>query len=130
MQLKSQKKKLGKPCQEIFELLCQVQNFEKLMPENTVKFETQQPETFLFGLSGMPEIELKIAEKTTPTKIVMKATSDKVPFQLQINLVSISEKTTEIEFNFDGNFNPMMAMMIKGPVQKLIDTWANNCDRL
>ncbi|HRZ73962.1 MAG TPA: SRPBCC family protein, partial [Flavobacterium sp.] len=31
---------------------------------------------------------------------------------------------------FDGDFNPMMAMMIKGPISKFIETLAANMHKL
>ena len=33
-------------------------------------------------------------------------------------------------FKFEGDFNPMMAMMIKGPITKFIETLAQNMGKL
>ncbi|MDP5081180.1 MAG: SRPBCC family protein, partial [Winogradskyella sp.] len=33
---------------------------------------------------------------------------------------------TEVQLTFDGEFNAMMAMMIKGPISKFIETLATN----
>ncbi|MDH5412981.1 MAG: SRPBCC family protein, partial [Flavobacteriaceae bacterium] len=57
MNLESPKVSVQKSASEIFDFLTKVENFEKIMPENTDKFEAQD-ESFLFALKGMPEIRL------------------------------------------------------------------------
>jgi len=38
----------------------------------------------------------------------------------------VSENKSNILLNFSGNFNPMMTMMIKGPISKFIESLAKN----
>ena len=59
MNLESPKVSVDKSAQIVFDFLTNVKNFKPLMPENTSKFELMDDETFLFALSGMPEIVLK-----------------------------------------------------------------------
>ena len=59
MNLESPKVSIDKSAQIVFDFLTDVKNFKPLMPENTSKFELIDDETFLFALSGMPEIVLK-----------------------------------------------------------------------
>jgi len=49
---------------------------------------------------------------------------------LTANLNEISATTTEIQLLFEGEFNAMMAMMIKGPISKFIETLAQNMSKL
>jgi hypothetical protein len=35
-----------------------------------------------------------------------------------------------VQLHFEGDFNPMMAMMIKGPISKFIETLADNLHEL
>ena len=130
MNLESPKVTVQKSAQDLFELLSDVKNFEKLMPENIAKFEVIGEDAFIFGLKGMPEIKLKIKEKTAPNKIVLGAASDKLPFTLVSNIDSISDSSSEVQLLFEGEFNAMMAMMIKGPISKFIETLANNMTKL
>lgn len=130
MNLESPKVTVEKPAQELFNLLSDVKNFEKLMPENIAKFEVTDADAFIFGLKGMPEIKLKMKEKTAPNKIVLGAASDKVPFTLIANIDSISEQSSAVKLDFEGEFNAMMAMMVKGPISKFIETLANNMTKL
>ncbi|EJL62110.1 hypothetical protein [Flavobacterium sp. CF136] len=130
MNLESPKVTVQKSAQELFDLLTDVKNFEKLMPDNIAKFEVIGEDAFIFGLKGMPEIKLKMKEKTAPNKIVLGAASDKLPFTLVSNIDSISDSESAVQLLFEGEFNAMMAMMIKGPISKFIETLATNMTKL
>ena len=54
MNLESPKVTVEKSAQYQFDALCDVKNYEKLMPENIAKFEVTSEDSFIFGLSGMP----------------------------------------------------------------------------
>jgi len=130
MNLESPKVTVEKSAQELFEQLSDVKNFEKLMPDNIAKFEVIGEDAFIFGLKGMPEIKLKMKEKVAPNKIILGAASDKLPFTLVANIDTISEQSSAVKLDFEGEFNAMMAMMVKGPISKFIETLANNMTKL
>ena len=130
MNLESPKVTVEKSAQELFDLLSDVRNFEKLMPDNIAKFEVIGDDAFIFGLKGMPEIKLKMKEKVAPNKIVLGAASDKLPFTLVAIIDSLSDHSCEVKLDFEGEFNAMMAMMIKGPISKFIETLAVNMAKL
>ncbi|MCB0447975.1 MAG: SRPBCC family protein [Gelidibacter sp.] len=126
MNLESPKVTVDKSPQDVFDYLSDVKNFEQLMPENISKFEVLGDDTFLFALKGMPEIVLKKKEVLAPNKIVLGAAGGKLDFSLTGNITSISDSKSEVQLVFDGEFNAMMAMMIKGPISKFIETLATN----
>ena len=130
MNLESPRVPVEKSAQELFDLLSDVRNFEKLMPENIAKFEVIGEDSFVFGLKGMPEIKLIIKEKLAPNKIVLGAASDKLPFTLVADIASETENSCSVQLLFEGEFNAMMAMMIKGPIGKFIETLAMNMPKL
>jgi carbon monoxide dehydrogenase subunit G len=130
MNLESPKVTIQKPAQHIFDALSDVKNFEKLMPDNIAKFEVTGDESFIFALKGMPEIKLKLKERQAPNKVILGAASDKLPFTLTGNINEIDANSSTVVLNFDGEFNAMMAMMIKGPITKFIETLANNMHKL
>lgn len=130
MNLESPKVTVQKSAQDLFNALTDVRNFETLMPENTAKFEVTGDDSFIFGLKGMPEIKLRMKDKVAPNKVVLGAASDKLPFTLTAAINEVSESSSEVKLSFEGSFNPMMAMMIKGPISKFIDTLANNMNKL
>lgn len=130
MNLESPKVNVEKSAQYVFDALSDVKNFERLMPESIAKFEVIGEDAFIFGLKGMPEIKLKMKEKVAPHKIILGAASDKLPFTLTANIEAISENQCEVQLFFEGEFNAMMAMMIKGPIGKFIETLAGNMNKL
>ena len=130
MKLESHKVTVEKSAEYLFNTLNDVKNFETLMPDNVVKFEVLDEKTFIFGLKGLPEIKLRMKDKTEFSEIVLGAASDKLPFTLTADLTALSENSTEVYLHFDGEFNAMMAMMIKGPISKLIEAFANNMHKL
>lgn len=126
MNLESPKVEISKKQDDVFSFLSDVKNFESLMPENINKFEIIDDDTFLFALKGMPEIVLKKKEVAAPDKIVLGAGGGKVDFTLTGNIKKIDQENSEVQLVFDGDFNPMMAMMIKGPIKKFIETLVTN----
>ena len=130
MNLESPKVTVEKSADYLFHALSDVKNFEKLMPENIAKFEVLGDDIFNFGLKGMPEIKLKMKEKVANSKVVLAAASDKLPFTLVANIDTVSENSSTVKLDFEGDFNPMMAMMIKGPISKFIETLAQNMSKL
>ena len=130
MNLESPKVTVEKSAEYLFNALTDVKNFEKLMPENIAKFEVLGDDIFNFGLKGMPEIKLRLKEGIPNSKVVLNAASDKLPFSLVANINAVSESTSEVKLDFEGEFNPMMAMMIKGPITKFLETLASNMHKL
>jgi hypothetical protein len=130
MNLESTKVIVEKSAEYIYNELIEIKNFEKLMPENIAKFELIDENCFEFGLKGMPEIKLVKKEGTPFSKIVLGAASSKLPFTLIGHIKEIEKDKTEIVLNFEGEFNAMMAMMIKAPITKFIDTLASNMHKL
>ncbi len=130
MNLESPKVTVDQSAEYLFNALSDVKNYEKLMPENIAKFEVLGDDIFNFGLKGMPEIKLRLKEGNPHTKVNLAAASDKLPFTLTANLESVTATSTAVQLHFEGEFNPMMAMMIKGPISKFIETLAQNMNKL
>lgn len=126
MQLESPIVDVPKSAEDTFNFLSDLKNFEKLMPENISKFELLEEGKFLFALKGMPEIVLKKKEVVPPHKIILGAAGGKLDFSLIGNITSKSEHQSSVQLTFEGDFNPMMSMMIKGPISKFIETLSEN----
>jgi mRNA deadenylase 3'-5' endonuclease subunit Ccr4 len=118
MNIEGNKTTINKSKSDVIAFLTKMENFEQLMPENT-KFEVLSDDVFLFGLKGMPEIKLRLKEHTED-KVILGAASDKLPFTLTANLNEIDASKTESQLSFTGEFNAMMAMMVKGPITKFV----------
>ncbi len=129
MNLESPKVTTSKSQQELYNFLTKVENYEQLMPESIEKFKVTAPDTFLFSLKGMPEIELAIKETAEPDLVVLGSTSDKFNFALNIIIEANGDKS-DAQLLFDGKFNAMMAMMVKSPLKKFITALSESIAKL
>lgn len=130
MHIEATKKKVAKSDKEVFEFLTDIKNFETLMPENIDKFEVLDQNTFKFALKGMPEIVLRLKEQTPNNKVVLGAASDKLPFTLTADIAALGDSESEVGLSFEGQFNAMMAMMIKSPITNFMETLSTNMDKI
>lgn len=130
MNLKSKKATIHKDQKTCFEFLSRPENYQMLMPKSAQKFELNDQGGFIFQLKGMPEITLKLQEAEPDSRVVWASGSDKFRFTLSGNIQEISPTDTEVQLIFDGNFSPMLEMIIKNPLQKFIDTLSENMETI
>ena len=119
---------ISKSPQETFTFLSTLTNYEQLMPESTEKFQIDE-NSFVFALKGMPEIRLILKEAVPNKSIVLGAASSKLPFTLSS---SIEEEagSSKIHLSFQGDFNPMMRMMVTKPLTHFINTLIDNIEKV
>ena len=130
MHIETKPEIIDKSDEVVFAFLSDLKNFERLMPAGTDKFEVLDDDTFLFALKGMPEIVLKRKAQTPNSRIVLGAASDKLPFTLSADITALSEEKSEVLLTFQGEFNAMMAMMIKNPITNFMGTLSENLSKI
>lgn len=130
MYIETPEKTLAKGDKEVFEFLSDLKNFEILMPDNIDKFEVLSEDRFLFALKGMPEIVLERKEQTEFSQLILGAASEKLPFTLTADITDKSSEETEVKLSFQGEFNAMMAMMIKSPITNFMGTLSENLSKI
>ena len=129
MNIEGNKVLISKSSKEAYNFFMTLENFKLLMPLSTEKFEVEG-DSFLFGLKGMPEIRLVLGDRIEYSKVSLGAASSKLSFTLEANISSISDQSSEVQLKFEGDFNPMMAMMVKKPLTGFIDTLTENIAKL
>lgn len=130
MNLESPKVTTQKSQQEMFNFLNTVENYEQVMPSSLEKFKVTGSDSFLFSLKGMPQIELQIKETREPELIVLGSTSDKFDFSIDLMIEPAGDSQSDVQLFFNGKFNAMMAMMVKGPLNKFITTLSENIQKV
>ena len=121
MNLETKKTIVPKSAKDLFALLEKVETFERLMPENISKFQVLTDTSFVFALKGMPEIFLEKKGSTPNSQLVLGEANGKIPFKLTTNITEVSNNESEVQLLFKGDFNPLMAMMVKTPISKFIE---------
>ncbi len=121
VKIKSDPKELNKSAKSVFEFLTDFRNFEKLMPEQIDNWQADV-ETCSFEIKGMANIQLRMVEKKAPEflKIVAEGKTP-FPFFLMTRLQKKSENLTESSFEIDADVNPVMSMMVKRPLENLVN---------
>ena len=130
MTLNSTSNELKLSDQNLFYKLTDINNYEKIMPENISKFEIIDSNTLIFSLKGMPEIKLVFGEKISPTLITLNSSESKINFSLTAHINKIDESNCNFSLEFNGDLNPMIQMMVKTPLQSFINDLSNNISKL
>lgn len=129
MNIDGAKVTVNKSAEEAYKFFMTLENFEQLMPESTQKFEVEG-DSFLFALKGMPEIRLVLGDSVEFSKVSLNAASSKLSFSLSAHINELSSESSEVQLKFEGEFNAMMAMMVKKPLTSFIDTLTENITKL
>jgi hypothetical protein len=107
----------------LFHYLTDLANFKNLLPDDIEEFSVKE-DSFKFALKGMPAIRLAITDKREYDLIRLQATSEKMPVTLLCRIEPIDDAQARVQLFFEAAVNPMMAMMIKKPLQNLLHTLA------
>jgi hypothetical protein len=130
MNLESKKVDVSQSVDYLTKQLTRVENYEKLMPDSIDTFVIIDEKTFVFALKSMPKIKIKLEEVLATGRIVLSSTNESMPFSLFANIDAVDESNSVAQFLFEGKFNAMMGMMIKGPIGNFIETLAENLNKL
>ena len=129
MEINSSTATVDQSTEMLFSKLSQVDTYKQLMPEGAT-FTAISDNQFRFKLGGMPEIGLSISEKQPNESIVLKSSSYKISFSLRGQLTEVSANKTDVQLHFEGDFNPMMAMMVKKPLTQFMESLVSNMHKL
>lgn len=129
MKLEGRKIIVNKSSKQLFDLLKTPEDYKDLMPDSLTSFEHRE-DGFKFGLKGMPEVALKIAELVEDQKVVLKSASSSLDFSLVGLMNSVNENQTEVQLFFEGDFNPFIKMMVEKPLQSFINTLTDKIEQL
>jgi carbon monoxide dehydrogenase subunit G len=128
MTIEGNKISVNKSAKEIFDFLADFKNFKQLMPEEVQKFEADET-SFIFGIKGMPDVRLIKKSESEPTQIILEGASSKLPVELIADITDNGDYS-DVKLTFNGDFNPMIKMMVQKPLKKFIETLTNNIEKL
>ena len=129
MEISSSIARVDLSTEQLFSKLSSIETYEGLMPEGAT-FSKIDDSRFRFKPRGIPEIGLTIGDKQPNESIVLTSSSDKISFSLRGQLTKISETQTDVQLQFEGDFNPMMAMMVKKPLTQFMESLISNIHKL
>lgn len=112
---------VNKPLTEVYSFLSDLNNHQKLMPENIYNWSSTTDEA-RFTIQNMAKLALKVSSRTENEEIVI-VTSEAGPFAVELKwtLKDNGNNTTEASHSISADLNMMMKMLASGPLQKLAD---------
>ncbi|MGB0260365.1 MAG: SRPBCC family protein [Flavobacteriaceae bacterium] len=129
MEINSSFATVNQPLEAVFSRLSTPESFGVLMPEGA-SFSVGENDSFRFKLGSMPELSLRIKERISPGTIILESSGGKVAFELIGQLEALEENQTQVQLQFKGDLNPMMAMMVKKPLTQFLEALIGNMDKL
>ena len=91
--------------------------------ESPKKTIDKSPETIFNFLNDVNNYKKLMPDSISKFEILSEK---RFLFALTANIKELTENSSEAYFEFEGEFNAMMSMMIKGPITKFIQTLAEN----
>ena len=114
------KTNINKPVDVVYRFLADMNNHQKLMPENITDWASTADEA-RFNIQNMGSLALKIENRTENSEVRITP-FERAPFQIQLNwILSGTNNATEVRFVISADLNMMMKMLASGPLQKLAD---------
>ncbi len=114
--------------EDLFNKISNLNNLKTIMPSEIEDFKSTKT-TCSFKISDMPELALKISEKTEFSKITLTATESQVAFSLNC---FITDKGNQCQARLEVNaeLNMMMSMMIERPLTQFLNVLAEKMQNL
>lgn len=101
---------------QVFTFLEDMNNFQKLMPEQVTNWESDK-DTCSFTIKGIATIGMKITDRVPNEKIVVES-HGKSPFPFKLNIpINQAGAGSEAGLVFEGEVNPFLKMMVEKPLK-------------
>lgn len=123
MEVKSTPQLVHIPMAALHAQLTDFHHFGHSLPPQVINYRVEG-DTCSFTLQGLADISLHIFRKD-PDHIIYSNTADKpFPFHLHFFLYPEDENTCQLMVAFEGDLNPMLALIVRGPLQNFVNLLA------
>lgn len=111
---------INKPVTEVYAFLSNMNNHQRLMPENIYNWESTEDEA-RFTIQNMAKLAIAITNRIENQELTATPT-EKAPFEIELKwTVAESGSGTTAKLIISADLNMMMKMLASGPLQKLVD---------
>lgn len=123
--IESKKVDVSKGAQEVYDFLIDLNNLEKLMPQERIEYWKSTEDTCRFGIKNLSSIGMKIKEFSIPNQIVLES-DGKNPFDFTLTIFINGDASVNSYLVFEGNVNMFMKAMVQKPLKDFFDVLASN----
>ena len=111
---------VNKPVAEVYAFLSNMNNHQRLMPENIYNWESTEDEAS-FTIQNMAKLAIAITNRVENQELTATPT-EKAPFEIELKwTVAENGDGTIAKLIISADLNMMMKMLASGPLQKLAD---------
>lgn len=112
---------INRPVEKVYAFLKDLNNHEKLMPENIYNWISTADEAS-FTVKNMAKLALKVSERIENKEIVCLP-KEEPPFAIKLSwkLAENGVGATQVKFAIEAELNMMMKMLASAQLQKLAD---------
>jgi len=111
---------VNKPITEVYAFLSNMNNHQRLMPENIYNWESTEDEA-RFTIQNMAKLAIAITNRVENQELTATPT-EKAPFEIELKwTVAENGPGTIAKLIISADLNMMMKMLASGPLQKLVD---------
>ncbi|MFH2096021.1 MAG: hypothetical protein ABIJ16_09980 [Bacteroidota bacterium] len=128
--IESDKKTVNKPDEILFGFLCNLNNWEQLMPDRVADWKSTETSCY-FSIKGTANLGMRIY-KTEPYSGIMLADDGKVPFPFRFEVIinKLDYLSSEILFAFEADLNPMLKMLAVAPLKNFLNMIADKLQNI
>ena len=112
---------VNKPLAEVYTFLADLNNHQRLMPENIYNWSSTKDEAS-FTIQNMSKLAIRISSRVENQELIA-VPSEKAPFDIELKwtVADNGNGTTTAKHIISADLNMMMKMLAAGPLQKLAD---------
>jgi carbon monoxide dehydrogenase subunit G len=123
-QINSQEVFVERQVSEVFHFLCDLRNYEKLMPDDVVHFEAE-PHLAKLNIKGLGSFDIEVSETLANQKITLQP-KGKLPFDFDIQwFLKTENNQTVISGQVNANLNAFMKMMAGSRLKDFVSSQAS-----
>jgi hypothetical protein len=105
----------------VYSYLTDLERFRNSLPEQVTNYKVDGNRCS-FTIQGMADLSLEITESIPTEKVVFSNANPKpFPFHLTFDLTALTDNSSQVVVTFNGDLNPMILMMAKGPLQTFVN---------
>ena len=120
---------VNKSSKEVFDFLADLNNLEKIMPEQVEKW-TSTVDTCHFVVKGMASLGLKVTERVPNSKIALTRNGN-APFEYTITCyVAENGLKSDVHMVFESDMNMMLKMMAERPLTNFVNMLVHNLEKI
>lgn len=113
--IETDKVEIKSSAENIFKFLSDINNLEKLMPEQVVNWKSSGDECS-FTIKGMGNIEMRIVERIPASVVKIASTKGILKFNLNCLIEKSNDDKCTTQMLLEAELNPMMKMMVEKPL--------------